>query len=140
MKYIGIDYGTKRIGIAVSDDEGRVAFPLVTVEAGPKALSEVDMLIKQNRATTVVMGESKDLSGQPNSVQEYIEQFAKDLSEVSAVPVVFEPEFLTSAMAGRQGQDKPLRQANLRGQEKLEKSDASAAALILQSYLDRKNQ
>jgi len=140
MKYIGIDYGTKRIGVAVSDDEGRVAFPLGTVEAGPKALSEVDMLIKQNRAATVVMGESKDLSGQPNPVQEYIEQFAKDLSEVSAVPVVFEPEFLTTAMAGRQGQDKPLRQANLRGQERLEKSDASAAALILQSYLDRKNQ
>lgn len=133
MKYIGIDYGTKRIGVAVSDDEGRVAFPLTMVETGPKALSEVDMLIKQNRVATVVLGESKDLSGQPNPVQENIEQFAKDLSEVSAVPVVFEPEFLTSAMAGRQGQDK-------RGEGGVAKSDASAAALILQSYLDRKNQ
>jgi len=140
MKCIGIDYGTKRIGVAVSDDDGRVAFPLATVEAGPKALSQVDALVKENRGARVIIGESRDLSGQPNPVQEDIEQFAKDLGELTQVPVVFEPEFFTSAMAARQGQDKPLRQANLRGQEKLEKSDASAAALILQSYLDRKNQ
>jgi len=140
MKCIGIDYGTKRIGVAVSDDDGRVAFPLATVEAGPSALSQVDVLVKENRAGRIVMGESRDLSGQPNPVQEDIEQFAKDLGELTQVPVVFEQEFFTSAMAARQGQDKPLRQANLRGQERLEKSDASAAALILQSYLDRKNQ
>lgn len=140
MKCIGIDYGTKRIGVAVSDDEGRVAFPLTVVEAGPNALSEVDSLVKDNRATRIVMGESRDLSGNPNPVQEDIEQFAKDLGELTQVPVVFEAEFFTSAMAARQGQDKPLRQANLRGHERVEKSDASAAALILQSYLDRKNQ
>jgi len=140
MKYLGIDYGTKRIGVAVSDDDGRVAFPFTTIETSAKALSEVDALIKENHAERVVMGESRDFSGQPNPVQEDIEQFAKDLGEVSGVPVVFEQEFLTSAMALRQAQGKPLRQSNQRGQEKPEKSDASAAALILQSYLDRKNQ
>lgn len=133
MKCIGIDYGSKRIGVAVSDDDGRVAFPLAVVEAGPRALSEVDALIKDNRGARIVMGESRDLVGNPNPIQEDIEQFAKDLGELTQLPVVFEPEFLTSAMAGRQGQDK-------RGEGGRQKSDASAAALILQSYLDRKNQ
>lgn len=121
MKYLGIDYGTKRIGVAVSDDEGRVAFPLEVVAAGPEALARVDALIKKNRVQTVVMGESRDFSGAPNALMEDIEQFKADLAEVSSVPVVFEPEFMTSAQADRSGGD-----------------DRSAAALILQSYLDRK--
>jgi putative Holliday junction resolvase len=131
MKYLGIDYGQKRIGVAVSDDDGRVAFPLEVVAAGPAALSAVDALIKKNRVQTVVVGESRDLGGAANTIQEDIEQFKKDLEELCQVPVVFEPEFFTTALAGRQGQDK-------RGEGGVEKSDSSAAALILQSYLDRK--
>ena len=48
MKYIGIDYGTKNIGLAVSDDNGTVAFPLTTVEAGRDAISKGAALIKEN--------------------------------------------------------------------------------------------
>lgn len=130
VKYLGIDYGTKRIGVATSDDTGTLAFPLTTVEAGPKALSEVAALAQEHNVQSVVMGESRTLAGELNLVMENIEQFKKDLSELTGLPVVYEQEFFTSAQAARQGQDK-------RGAGGVEKSDASAAALILQGYLDR---
>lgn len=141
MRYLGIDYGTKRIGVAVSDDEGRVAFPLTTVAAGAKALSEVAELTKQHGAGKVVLGESRDFKGAANPVQEDIEQFKKDLEELSGLSVVYEQEFLTSAMAERQG-TQPRRpvsrpRVGVPTEASGEKLDAAAAALILQSYLDR---
>ena len=122
MKYLGLDYGTKRIGVAISDGEGRVAFPLATVAAGARALSEVDALVQKNGAQQIVLGESRDFAGAENAVQEDIGQFKKDLEELSSLPVVYEPEFMTSVQAQRSGGD-----------------DSSAAALILQSYLDKMN-
>jgi putative Holliday junction resolvase len=131
MKYLGIDYGKKRIGIAVSDESAVMAFPLGTVEAGKGALQEVLDIIAENGVTIAVIGESCDLSGKPNPVMTDIEQFAAEL-QAQHIAVEYEPEFMTSAQAERQGRDK-------RG-ERLDDTphrDASAAALILQSYLDR---
>ena len=134
MKYIGIDYGTKNIGLAVSDDNGSVSFPLTTIEAGPVALSAVAALIKENAAGEVVIGESRDFSGEKNEVMEDIEQFKKDIGELTGVPVHYEREFFTSALAARQfAPEEKSRKANP-NQDTL---DASAAALILQSFLDR---
>ncbi len=131
MKYLGIDYGTKRIGVAQSDESGTIAFPLTTVAAGPSVLAEVALLAKDNRIEKIVIGESRNFEGQPNPVMEDIERFKKDLAELTALPVAYEPEFMTSAQAVRQGLDK-------RGEgSKKEDIDASAAALILQGYLDR---
>jgi putative Holliday junction resolvase len=134
MKYLGIDYGTKRIGLATGSDETRVAFPHSVVAAGPTALTAVDALCKQEGIEALVVGESRNLAGEKNAVMEDIEQFAKDLGELTHLPVHFEKEFFTSALAARQfaPEEKSRKQnpehANL---------DASAAALILQSYLDR---
>lgn len=134
MKYLGIDYGTKRIGIAVSDADGSLAFPLTTVKAGEGALGEVIELINRNEVEALVIGESRDASGNKNPVMVAIERFAKDLGDLSQLPVHFESEFMTSAMAARQfAPEAKSRKANP-DQAKL---DASAAALILQSYLDR---
>jgi putative Holliday junction resolvase len=133
MKYLGIDYGTKRIGLATSDTGGSLAFPLTTIKAGPRALGEIVAIIKKEGVEAVVMGESRNFKGEPNAVMENIEQFKKDLEELAGLPVAYEAEFLTSAGAARQFEgdfgrkDKP-------SQEKL---DASAAAMILQSFLDR---
>lgn len=133
MKYLGIDYGTKRIGIAQSDESGMIAFPLATVAAGPHAVDEVAGLVKDNRIEKVVIGESKNFSGEHNAVMADIEHFKTALAEATGLPVAYEPEFMTSAQAARQGLDK-------RGEgNKKEDLDASAAALILQSYLDRKS-
>ena len=134
MKYIGIDYGTKNIGLAVSDDNGTVAFPLTTIDAGRDAISKVATLIKEKGAGAIVMGESRNFSGEKNEVMEDIEQFKKDIGGLSGLPVHYEREFFTSALAARQfAPEEKSRKANP-SQDAL---DASAAALILQSYLDR---
>jgi putative Holliday junction resolvase len=132
MKHMGIDYGTRRIGVATSDDTGSMAFPLTTVEAGREAVTQIAELAKKSNIEKIIIGESKNFKNEPNDVMEDIEQFKKDLAELSGLPVEYEPEFMTSAQALRQGLDK-------RGEGEKQKSnlDASAAALILQAYLDR---
>ena len=131
MKYLGIDYGKRRIGVAVSDEGAVMAFPLGVVEAGEQALQEILDIIKENNVGIAVIGESRDLSGKPNPIMRDIDAFAQKL-QAQQVAVEYEPELFTSAQAERQGRDK-------RG-EKIDDvayRDASAAALILQSYLDR---
>ena len=134
MKYLGIDYGTRRIGVAVSDDTGSLAFPLTTVAAGPQALGEVAELARANGAQALVVGESRDNAGRPNEVMEDIEQFKKDIAELTNLPVEYEREFFTSTQAARQFAPDGSRRKNPEHQN----LDASAAALILQGYLDRK--
>ena len=133
MKSLGIDYGTKRIGVAVSDDTGSIAFPLTTVLAGPKALEEVANIALVNNVEQIIIGESLDFKGEPNEVMEDIEQFKIDIAELASVPVLYEREFMSSAQAARQFAPDGSRKKNP-SQEKL---DAAAAALILQSYLDK---
>ena len=138
MKYLGIDYGSKRIGVAVSDESAILAFPLGTIAAGEKALREVLDIIKENDVKFVVMGESLNFSQEKNPIMKAAEAFAEKLQD-HQVPVIFEPEFLTSALALRQTQGDPQRREKARkGPTESELNhDASAAALILQSYLDR---
>ncbi|MDO8548195.1 MAG: Holliday junction resolvase RuvX [bacterium] len=133
VKYIGIDYGTKRIGIATSDETGSLAFPLTTIEAGREALGKIAALVKKEGAQKIVIGESRNLSGEANPVMEDIAQFKKDLEELTRLPVEYEQEFFSSTQAARQFAPDGSRKENP-SQSKL---DAAAAALILQSYLDR---
>jgi putative Holliday junction resolvase len=134
MKYLGIDYGTKKIGIAVSDETGSVAFPHSTVASGKDALSRIATLIKEEGVGGVVLGESRNFAGEPNLVQEDIEQFKKDLEQLAGVPVAYEQEFFSSAAAARQYEPEAKSRKANPAQDKL---DAAAAALILQSYLDK---
>jgi putative Holliday junction resolvase len=134
VKHLGIDYGTKRIGVAVSDESGTLAFPLTTIMAGPDALGAIVEIINREWVEKIVLGESRDLSGKPNKVMKGIEQFKKDLAGLTQLPVEYEQEMFSSTQAARQfAPQAKSRKANP-SQDKL---DAAAAALILQSYLDR---
>jgi putative Holliday junction resolvase len=133
MKCLGVDYGTKKIGIAVSDDTGAVAFPLTTIHSDRNAVSEVAALAQSRHVAMIVIGESRDLNGERNPVMENIEQFKKDLEDLTGLPIAYESELFTSAQAARQFAPDGSRKENP-SQEKL---DAAAAALILQGYLDK---
>jgi putative holliday junction resolvase len=133
MKYLGIDYGTKRIGLARSDSNGTLAFPHGVVKAGAGALSAIHEVIKKEEIEKIVLGESNNFKGEPNAVMENITEFKKDLEELTGLVVEYEAEFLSSAAAARQ-YDGDFGRGDKPSQEKL---DASAAAMILQSYLDR---
>ena len=125
MRYIGIDYGSKRIGVAVSDEAGRFALPREVLPNDAKLTEKISFLISETGAAEIVVGESKDYKGKDNVIMEKIVPFKKELEKLG-VAVHMEPEFMTSVAAQR-------------FQGKNEFHDASAAALILQSFLDKKN-
>jgi|GEM_PF-32140 len=140
--YIGIDYGTKRVGIAVSDESGKVAFPLEVV-GNDDALTRAEELVKERGSVLgIVIGESRDFSGAENPVMAEAREFADELARATGVTIFFEPEFLTSAQASRRGRGENPRNADKRSgatSTTTEKLDASAAAIILQSFLDKQN-
>jgi putative holliday junction resolvase len=124
MKILGIDYGEKRVGVALSDVDGRIAFPKRVFQNHKGLVAEIAGFAKEEGAGRIIIGESKDFKGQDNPIMARTKAFAKELSEATGLDVEFELEFLTSHQAVQlQGKNDML--------------DASAAAIILQSYLDR---
>ena len=124
-KFLGIDFGTKKLGIAISDERGELAFPREVLVNNAVLLEKVMEILKKEEIRDVVIGESKNFKGKDNPVMEYAEKFAERLKG-EGVKVSFEPEFMTSEQARKwQGNN--------------DKIDASAAAIILQSFLDRKD-
>jgi putative holliday junction resolvase len=123
MRSLGIDYGKKRVGLALSDESGSFALPYRVIDNSSNLANELLAICQTEGADTVVIGESSTLDGRANPIMQDIKELAGQL-EVGKTKVVFEPEFFSSAAAERiVGAD-----ANL---------DARAAALILQSYLDK---
>ncbi|MFM2414359.1 MAG: hypothetical protein RI911_52 [Candidatus Parcubacteria bacterium] len=140
MKYMGIDVGTKRIGIALSDERHSMAFPLKTITVGADTHTELQTLAKDTAVTKVIIGYSLDRDNLPNPIAAFAHEIATTL-RACAIEVVFEWEGYSSAHARRLH---TFRDGQPRGviarktKQKHERNvDASAAALILQSYLDR---
>jgi len=137
-KLLGIDYGLKRIGIAISDDEGGVAFPKAILNNDKKLFENLEKIIKdplgqaRGKICGIVLGESLNYKGEKNEIMKEIEKFKIKLEEKFDLPVYFEPEFMTSMQA-----QKSKNQENKKTKKQKEKVDDSAAAIILQSYLDR---
>lgn len=143
MKFLGIDYGTKRIGLAVSDDSGTLAFPKGIIPSDSKAIDTIGKLLQEEAISDVVVGESLNLSGEANPVNEKAKLFACILEEKFSVKINWEKEFLTSVEARKAGKTKEdFQTSNSHSKMKKErdgKADAGAAALILQRFLDRHN-
>jgi|SRR3989338_7621225 len=143
MRYLGIDFGKKRVGLALSDESGRLAFPHSVLPNDKELIAAVTEIAKEQKVKAVIVGESKDLSGKANPLMKDIDAFIASLKKVLKKPVILEPEFWTSFQAARWQSRRPeasrgsgLRAEHRRAQEML---DASAAAIILQSYLDKRN-
>ncbi|MEK7493968.1 MAG: Holliday junction resolvase RuvX [Patescibacteria group bacterium] len=123
MKYLGIDYGEKRIGIAVSDDSGMIAFPHTTVENTSSTLSEIKKICDEEKPATIVIGMPM-LIGEVSPMMRTIQMFGDTVARFIHIPVAYENEIFTTKMAMQSGAKKNT-------------VDQSSAALILQSYLDR---
>lgn len=126
MRILGIDYGSKRVGVAVSDEGRQFALPVSVVTNTATLLEEIEKIAIDNESREIVMGESRNYRGEPNEILLDSLEFKKKL-EKNGFTVYFEPEFMTSIQAER-------------WQGKTELIDASAAAIILQCYLDRVRQ
>jgi len=123
MKYLGIDYGSKRIGLAVSDENAEFAFPLAVLQNSESVSEEIARICREKGVGTIVVGDSENFQMQKNEIMKEVTPFVEILREKSGLSVVLHPEFLTSAEAERlQGKNDML--------------DASAAAIILKSFLE----
>jgi len=143
MRFLGIDYGTKRIGVAISDENCVLAFPKEIVSNDINSFKKLSEIIKEEKISEIVIGESVDFSGKLNALSARIEIFILELEDKFKLPVHKQKEFLTSVEARKAGSSKKsLNQSQVHSKVKQIKSgriDASAAALILQRYLDKMN-
>lgn len=126
MRYLGLDYGSKNIGLAISDEKGRIAFPYKVIYNNSKVFAEIKFIIKKEKVTKIIIGLPVPFSGKENLQTEEVKIFAKKLEQKIKMPIEFGNEILTTKSA-KVGSTK-------------ETVDSSAAAIILQSYLDKKNQ
>lgn len=124
IKYLGIDWGDVKIGLAIASNIGKTAVPLRVVGH----LSEVLEAISQEEVDEIVIGKPVKMSGQDYDLTPTYEAFVHALQETTMLPIHFIDERLTSIMAD-----------NLAGDYKKQTApqDAVAAMLILQTYLDQ---
>ena len=126
MRYLAIDYGEKRVGIALSDESGRLAFPKKVLAQDKKLIPALEKMCMEEKIGAIIIGESLDFKNHPNPIMKKILAFKAELAKKVKCQIHFEPEFMTSQEA-----------THIQGEGNMH--DASAAALILKSYLDKKN-
>lgn len=136
MRILGIDHGTVRIGLALSDDMGMFAHPLKTLDTSPTVEEEIATIVQQKRIEEIVIGMPLRMSGERGSAAGRVETFADRLRKVlpDDIRIAFVDERLTSSAAERSlgFEGKKLD----REQKKL--IDQVAAVAILQDYLNTK--
>jgi len=133
MRYLGLDVGDRRIGIALSDETGTLASPIETYErTGPrKDLKAIGRLVRERDAGEVVVGLPRRLDGEVGPQAQKVIDFMDALKPVVGVPVVPWDERFTSVVA-RQA----LTEAGVSRRDRKAVIDKVSAALILQNYLD----
>lgn len=133
MRVLGIDHGTKRMGIAISDESGMIAQPLEYILAEPFAgfITRLKEIIKEKQVDQILVGMPRNMDGSYGPAALKVQEFVAVLKETIAVPIKTWDERLTSTQA-----NKFLIQANVRRDQRKEKVDKAAAAILLQSYLD----
>jgi putative holliday junction resolvase len=134
MRILAIDHGTKRVGVAISDETATIAQPLEYIAAQPSAklLSRIGDIVTQRDVHEVVVGLPRNMDGTCGPAVETVREFVAALQQVLAVPVKTWDERLTSVQANRF-----LIESGVRREKRREKVDQTAAAILLQSYLDR---
>jgi putative Holliday junction resolvase len=132
-RILGIDYGRKRIGLAVSDSLRLIAQPLTTLLRDPagKWWQELDGIVHEQEIEALVVGYPLSMKGTPSLQTEEVERFISELKERLSVPVYRFDERLTSAAARRALHERKIKTGHRKAQV-----DRIAAALILQDYLD----
>jgi putative pre-16S rRNA nuclease len=129
---LGLDLGDARIGVAVSDDDRRMAVPVGTVHTGaPADLKAIAKLVDEHAATAVIIGLPLSMSGERGPAAMKADAFADALRSLLTIPVELQDERLSTVEAER-----GLREAGVTGPERRNVVDRTAATVILQAWLD----
>lgn len=125
MRYLGIDYGTKKVGLALSDEGGQFAFPHSILKNDRELFNEIQKICDQEKVEAIVVGYSLTQQGEENDVVDATNTFTEKLGMLLSLPIHKQNELFSSVEAHRY-------------QIKKGDRDDSAAAIILQRFLDAK--
>lgn len=133
MRIMALDIGDKRIGVAMSDPEGVLATPLMTIIrlSDSEAINSICKLVSKYKVGCVVVGLPYSLDGNIGTQAEKVCAFARKLSQSLQVDIKMQDERLSST-----GAERLLSEAGVKKGHKRSVRDAAAAAFILQGYLD----
>jgi putative transcription antitermination factor YqgF len=113
---MGIDYGTKRVGISLSDDKGMMAFPHSVLPNDASLQKGIEKIIEKEHVEMIIIGHSLGREGTPNAVHAKVEDFMLDLTLSLGLPIELEPEQYTTQEA-------------IRYQGRTDMTDAAAASI-----------
>ena len=133
MRVLALDHGTKRIGVAVSDELKMLAQPLEFILAEPfsEFLDRLKVLVAEKEVELILVGMPRNMNGSYGPAALKVQEFVATLGRAVTVPIKTWDERLTSAQANRF-----LIEGKVRRDKRKEKVDQTAAAILLQSYLD----
>lgn len=133
MRILALDHGTKRIGVALSDELKMIAQPLEFIPADPfpDFLARLKQILREREVEAVIVGLPRNMDGSYGPAALKVQEFVAVLRDALTVPIWTWDERLTSVQANRF-----LIEANVRRQDRKGKVDKTAAAILLQSYLD----
>lgn len=138
MRYLGLDLGSKTLGVSISDLTNTVASLYTTIrfkeEDYEYAIKELEPIITENKITDIVLGLPKNMNNTLSTRALICLEFKEKLEKAFNINVIMEDERLTSVISNN-----ILIDANMSRKKRKTKVDGMAAILILQSYLDRKN-
>ncbi len=121
---MGIDYGKKRVGVALSDESGTLAFPHEVLKNDTALLMALEDIIAREEVGEIVIGHSLNKAGEENEIHSAAMELMNDLTLALGLPIHLEPEQYSTQEA-------------IRLQGRNEKTDAAAAAIILNSFLSK---
>lgn len=128
-RILAIDYGTKKIGLAISDETNKIALPFLNLEGQSQEnfIKEIKEICQKEKIKEIILGLPKTLEGKEAKQAKKVKKFAQFLKKALDLPIIFEDERFTSKMA----------QKFLERDKK--KDDKVAAQILLQGYLDKEN-
>ena len=137
VKALGIDFGERRIGLALSDPEGRLAVPLTTLERRDdrRAARQIATIAREEGVELLVLGEPRTLDGERGPAALRVERFGRRLEAQAGIRLELVEETLTSSEAARR-----LSAAGIDPRAEPGRVDAVAAQILLQEALDRRRQ
>lgn len=139
MRTLGLDYGTKTVGVAISDEAQIIAQPLVTIERKHvnklrQTYAKIEAIIDEQDVDRIVLGFPKNMNNTEGERAEATRAFMDDLERRTGLPVILMDEGLTTVEA-----DRILEETGVAKSGRKEHIDKMAAAIILQSFLDREH-
>jgi putative Holliday junction resolvase len=134
MRYLAIDYGTKRTGLAICDAAETVASPLNVILGQKELLKKIAAVVQKEGVEAIVVGLPLNMDDSESAQTRLVRKFVERLRQYIGIPVYLQDERLTSFSA-----EEKLASAKLKKAQMLKRSDAVAAAEILEAFLEQKH-